>query len=109
MVVKKTALESIMRSIVGAPVRVTTGYIRKAKATIPWNEILTKPVEIVVSDLHVVCDSPAAFDKEFAERALHKAKRKQFDELLRQFKVSHPALISIFVVGTMRAAREGAG
>ena len=95
MVVKKTALESIMRSIVGAPVRVTTGYIRKAKATIPWNEILTKPVEIVVSDLHVICDSPAAFDEEFNERTLHKAKRKQFDELLRQFKVSDPAFISI--------------
>ena len=83
MVIKKTALESIMRSIIGAPVYVKTGFIRKAKADIPWNEILTKPVEIIVTDLHAVCETPAGFDKEFAQRAYHKVKMKSFDELLK--------------------------
>ena len=87
-VIKITALQSLMRSLVGAPVNVRTGYCRKIRVTVPWSEILSKPCEIYLDELHAVCDSPAGFDKAFAQKTHHLAKMKKFEQLLKQFNVS---------------------
>ena len=84
--VKPTALQSLMRSAVGAPVTVKTGFVRKIRAVVPWSEILSKPVEIYLDDIHVICDSPAGFDREFMRKTEHKSKREEFEELLKSFK-----------------------
>ena len=76
----------MLRSVVGAPVYVKTGFCRKIRINIPWNEIMSKPVEIFLDDIHGICETPPGFNKEFAKKAYHKAKMKKFDELLKQFK-----------------------
>jgi hypothetical protein len=57
-----------MRSLVGAPVNVKTGFVKKIKIDVPWSEIMSKPVEIYIEDIHAICESPAKFDKEFMRK-----------------------------------------
>lgn len=54
-----------MRSLVGAPVIVKTGFVRKIRINIPWSEILSKPCEVYLDDVHVICLSPAGFNTDF--------------------------------------------
>mgnify|MGYP002630922391 CR=1 FL=1 len=82
-IVKANAIQSMMRSMVGAPVTVKTGFVRKIRINIPWAEILSKPCEIYLDDVHVICDSPAGFDKEFLRKSEHKSKIEQFEILLK--------------------------
>lgn len=87
-VIKTAALQPLSRSALGAPINVRTGFVRKIRINIPWSEILSKPVEVYLDDVHVVCDSPAGFDKEFMLKAVHKIKTQKFEALLQQFRVS---------------------
>ena len=75
-----------MASMVGAPVVVRTGFVRKIKINVPWSEILSKPCEIYLDDVHVICDTPAKFDPSFIKKIDHKNKMKIFEELLKSFK-----------------------
>lgn len=84
-VFKKTALEGFLASL-GAPVVVQAGYIRKIRINVPWNEIMTKPVECVIDDVHIIVDTPPHYDAAFAERLLLSLKKKKFEKLLQQFK-----------------------
>lgn len=74
-VVKAAALQSLMRAAVGAPVTVKAGFVRKISVVVPWSEILSKPVELYLDDIHVICDSPAGFDREFMRKTEHKGKK----------------------------------
>jgi hypothetical protein len=89
-IIKKSALQSIMRSAVGAPVQVQTGFVRNIRIVVPWNQILSKPVEIYLDDVHAICDTPDHFDKEFAQKTYHKAKMQKFEDLIQQFKDQYP-------------------
>lgn len=46
VVIKKSALEDILMGLFGTPVNVVKGYIKKLKIDVPWNKLLSKPVEI---------------------------------------------------------------
>ena len=81
-VVKASALSNIMRSVIKAPFNVKVGFVNKIKIDIPWSEIMSKPVEIYLEDIHAICDSPAGFDKEFMRKTQHLAKKEKFDLLL---------------------------
>jgi len=61
-VVKPTALRSLMIKLLGAPINVKTGYVQKITINVPWSEILSKPVEIFIEEVHVFCDSPDSFN-----------------------------------------------
>ncbi len=77
MALKPTALESIGISLLGAPVQVVRGYIKKLRIDIPWNKLLSKPCEIYVDEVHIVIKSSTRYDKEFAERMMVKIKKGQ--------------------------------
>jgi len=62
MIMKKDALQSLMGALIGAPVKVVTGFIRNIRINVPWSEILSKPCEVYLDDIHVICSSPAKFD-----------------------------------------------
>jgi hypothetical protein len=85
-VVKQNALTSLMAGMVGAPVVVRTGFVRKIKINVPWSEILSKPCEIYLDDVHVICDTPAKFDPLFIKKIDHKNKMKIVEQLLQSFK-----------------------
>lgn len=85
-IMKKSALQSTMRKLIGAPVNVKLGYIRRVKINVPWNELLSKPCEVFIDDIHIVCDSPNHFDIDFMRKFQHKEKMLLFDEMLKQFK-----------------------
>jgi len=53
---------------------------------------MTKPVEIFIDDIHIICDTPAHYDKEFVERFQHALKKEKFKKLLEQLKVSSNCL-----------------
>ena len=85
-VVKTTALQSLMRAAVGAPVAVKTGFVGKIRVVVPWSELLSRPVELYLDDVHVICNSPAGFDREFMRKTEHTSKEAQFQELLQAFR-----------------------
>ena len=68
-------------SAFGAPVTVNKGYIRKLRVDVPWNKLLSKPCEIHLEDVHVVVNSSAEFDREFAKRMLRKINMEKFEEI----------------------------
>jgi hypothetical protein len=84
---KKTALESLCMSLIGAPVYVVNGYIRKLKIDVPWNKLMSKPVEIALDEIHLVVKASATFDNEFAKKVIWTAKQGKLQELLDQIKV----------------------
>ena len=86
MIMKKDALQPLMGALLGAPVNVVTGFIRNIRINVPWSEILSKPCEVYLDDIHVICSSPAKFDKEFAMQTYHKLKTAKFEQLLKEIK-----------------------
>mmetsp|Transcript_11923 Transcript_11923/g.18395 ORF Transcript_11923/g.18395 Transcript_11923/m.18395 type:complete len:127 (+) Transcript_11923:3-383(+) len=86
VILKATALEEATREALGAPVLIRSGVCRKIRIVIPWSEILSKPIEVTLDDIHAVCTSPAMFDKGFATRTRHASKTKKFQELWKSFK-----------------------
>jgi len=72
VLIKKQSLESLFMSAFGAPVTVNKGYIRKLRIDVPWNKLLSKPCEINLDDVHLVVNSSAKFDREFAKRMVRK-------------------------------------
>lgn len=38
----------------GAPVHVVNGFIKKVKIDVPWNKLMSKPVEITLDEVHMV-------------------------------------------------------
>ena len=66
--VKKTALSGLFAAAFGTPVQVVQGYIKKIKIDIPWNKILSDPVEVWVDDLHVILKSGEKYDRNFVKK-----------------------------------------
>lgn len=75
-----------MRKLLGAPINVKIGYIRRIQINVPWNELWSKPCEITMDDIHIVVDSPNHFDFNFMKKFHHKEKKYIFDDMLKQFK-----------------------
>ena len=50
----------------------------------PWNEILSKPVEVFLDELVIVCEGSSTFDVDFMRKLKHSAKKQAFEELLKQ-------------------------
>jgi hypothetical protein len=42
--------------------------VKKIRINVPWQEILSKPCEVFLDDVHIICDSPSGYDKEYAMR-----------------------------------------
>jgi hypothetical protein len=62
-------------SLFGAPVYVVKGYIRKLRIDVPWNRLLSRPVEVYLDDLHIILKAPPSFDVNFAKKMLWRAKK----------------------------------
>ena len=88
MKVKKLAFTDLFSAAFGTPVQVVQGYIKKIKIDIPWNKILSAPVEVWLDDLHVILKSSEKYDRNFVKKQLNKLKKKKVDELLKKIKVS---------------------
>ena len=41
------------------------GYIKKFVIEVPWYDILTKPVEIRLEEIHIIMKSSDSYDREF--------------------------------------------
>ena len=64
------------------------GYIKKLKIDVPWNKILSDPVEVWLDDLHIILKSSEKYDRNFVKKQLNNLKKKKVEELLQQIKVS---------------------
>lgn len=85
--VKKTALEDICLSLIGAPVEVVKGYIRKLEIDVPWSKLLSKPCEIYLDDIHIVLRGNPNFDINFAKKMLLRESKIKFASLLDNIRV----------------------
>lgn len=81
---KSTALEGLTTSLFGAPCHIVQGYIKKVSIEVPWYEILSKPVEIKLEEIHVILKASESYDKEFVKRQLLNAKKKRVAEILTE-------------------------
>jgi hypothetical protein len=50
------------------------GYIKKICIDVPWTQILSKPVEIKIEEIHIIMKSSDAYDRDFVKQQLFAAK-----------------------------------
>ena len=72
----------------GSPAQVVQGYIKKLTIDVPWNKILSDPVEITIDDFHVILKSSEFYNRNFVKKSLIQKKQEKVNELLKQIKVS---------------------
>ena len=61
---KLSALNPIIQKIFSdIPIRIKSALVGKIKISVPWSEIFSKPVEVILDEVHFLCDSPISFDK----------------------------------------------
>ncbi len=58
----------LLKDAIQAPIYVQKGFVKKIRINVPWQEILSKPCEVFLDDVHIICDSPSGYDKEYAMR-----------------------------------------
>ena len=80
--IKKNALESLCLYLLGAPVTVVKGYAKKVKVDVPWNKLMSKPVEIYADEVHIILRSSPTFDISFAKKMIRQEKMEKVQELL---------------------------
>lgn len=73
--IKKTALENMLMGLLGAPVHVAKGYIKKLRIDIPWSRLLSQPCEVYLEDVHIIIKSPAVYDPEFSKKMIWFSKK----------------------------------
>jgi hypothetical protein len=72
---RSTALDSIFRSLFGAPCQIVQGYIKKFVIDVPWTQILSKPVELKIEEIHIIMKSSDRYDREFVKQTLLSSKK----------------------------------
>jgi len=85
---KNSACGELFAGLFGAPVNVFHGYIKKLTIEVPWSNLLSKPVEVKIEDVHIILTQSAKYDREFVKRTLLRTKRAKVEKLLKQIKVS---------------------
>ena len=83
---RATAMDSIWRSVFGAPCQIVQGYIKKLIIEVPWYDILKKPVEIKLDEIHIIMKSSDSYDREFMRQCVLADKKKAIQKLLDQLK-----------------------
>jgi vacuolar protein sorting-associated protein 13B len=71
---RATALDYVFASVFGAPCSIVQGYIKKICIDVPWTQILSKPVEIKIEEIHIIMKSSDAYDRDFVKQQLFAAK-----------------------------------
>jgi vacuolar protein sorting-associated protein 13A/C len=79
---RSTALDWIFTSIFGAPCEIVQGYIKKVVVDVPWTQILSKPVELKIEEIHIILKSRDHYDRDFVKSMLLAAKKEMVDKIL---------------------------
>ena len=77
MKLRSNALEYLTSNLLGAPCNIVQGYIRKVIIDVPWMQILSKPIEIRIEDIHVILKASERYDPEFVKSQIIKAKKEK--------------------------------
>ena len=64
---RSTAFDWIFQSALGAPCEVVQGYIKKIAADVPYTQILSKPVELRIEEIHIILKSKDHYDRDFVK------------------------------------------
>ena len=54
----------------------------------PWSELLSRPIEITIEDLHVILTSSECYERQFVKNTLIDLKKQKVQELLNLIEVS---------------------
>lgn len=84
LILKSSALDNLSYSL-GLPLKVKYGVIKKLEMSVEWDRLISspKPSQLLISELHIICEFSHSYCKEFAEK-LHINKRKT--EIEKKFK-----------------------
>ena len=51
---------------------------------VPWTQILSKPVELKIEEIHIILKSSDRYDREFVKKTLLSAKKQEVDKILAE-------------------------
>ena len=84
LILKSNALNTLSYAL-GLPVKVKYGVIKKLEMSVEWEKFISspKPSQILISELHVICEFSHSFCEEFADKLII---NKRKNEIEKKFK-----------------------
>lgn len=61
---------------------------------VPWTQILSKPVELKIEEIHIILKSRDHYDRDFVKSMLLAAKKEQVDKILAEIKKQSEAKVA---------------